>query len=70
MVIYNIYIFKSVLGPPLVVQWLRLCTPNAGGIGLILGRELRSLNATQHASPIRMLKLKKFKFPTPLGNHI
>ena len=29
-----------------------------------------SLNATQHASPSRMLKLKKFKFPTPLGNHI
>ena len=37
MVIYNIYFFKSMLGLPLVVQWLRLYTSNTGGIGLVLG---------------------------------
>ncbi|TEA28986.1 hypothetical protein DBR06_SOUSAS11410026, partial [Sousa chinensis] len=26
----------------LVVQWLRLCTPNAGGLGSISGRGTRS----------------------------
>ena len=26
----------------LVVQWLRLCTPNAGGLGLIPGQRTRS----------------------------
>ncbi|TEA41477.1 hypothetical protein DBR06_SOUSAS27010023, partial [Sousa chinensis] len=26
----------------LVVQWLRLCTPNAGGLGLISGQGTRS----------------------------
>ena len=30
--------FKSMLGLPLVVQWLRLYTSNAGGIGLVLGQ--------------------------------
>ena len=29
-------------GTPLVVQWLRLCTPNAGGSGLIPGQGTRS----------------------------
>ena len=26
----------------LVVQWLRLCAPNAGGMGAIRGQELKS----------------------------
>ena len=30
------------LGTSLVVQWLRLCTPNTGGLGLISGQETRS----------------------------
>ena len=29
-------------GTSLVVQWLRLCAPNAGGLGLILGQGTRS----------------------------
>ena len=29
-------------GTSLVVQWLRLCTPNAGGLGLIAGQGTRS----------------------------
>ena len=30
------------LGTSLVVQWLKLCTPNAGSPGLISGQETRS----------------------------
>ena len=39
-----------------MVQWLRLHTPNAGGLGSIPGQETRS-----HMSPLRvyMLQLKK-----------
>ena len=33
----------------LVVQWLRLCTPNAGGLGLIPGQRTRS-----HISQLRV----------------
>ena len=33
----------STLGTSLVVQWLRLCAPNAGGPGLIPGQGTRSL---------------------------
>ena len=29
-------------GTPLVAQWLRLCAPNAGGLGSIPGQETRS----------------------------
>ena len=29
-------------GTSLVVQWVRLCTPNAGGLGLIPGQGTRS----------------------------
>ena len=38
------FIFKNwiILGISLVVQWLRLCTPNAGSLGLIPGRETHS----------------------------
>ena len=33
---------EVILGISLVVQWLRLCAPNAGGSGLIPGQETRS----------------------------
>ena len=38
------FIFKNwiILGISLVVQWLRLCTPNAGGLGLTPGQETHS----------------------------
>ena len=32
---------RSLLETSLVVQWLRLCTPNAGGPGLIPGQGTR-----------------------------
>ena len=42
----------------LVVQWLRLCTPNAGGLGLIPGQRTRS-----HISQLRVW-MPKLKDPT------
>ena len=30
------------VGTSLVAQWIRLCTPNAGGLGLIPGQATRS----------------------------
>ena len=33
---------NSALGTSLVVQWLRICVPNAGGLGSIPGEENRS----------------------------
>ena len=33
---------RASLGTSLVVQWLRLCTPNAGGLGSIPGQGARS----------------------------
>ncbi|TEA37609.1 hypothetical protein DBR06_SOUSAS5310036, partial [Sousa chinensis] len=48
-------LLKVVLGTSLVVQWLRLHTPNAGGLGSIPGQGTRS-----HTSQlrVRMLQLK------------
>ena len=41
--ILDIFILKiTVVRISLVVQWLRLCSPNAGGPGLILGQGTRS----------------------------
>ena len=34
--------FLESVGTSLVVQWLRLCAPNAGGLGLIPGQRTRS----------------------------
>ena len=46
-------------GTSLVVQWLRLCSPNAGGVGAITSQRLRShtpqLKAL-HAAPKRAAK--------------
>ena len=36
-------------GASLVVQWLRLHTPNAGGMGSIPGQGTRISHAAQHA---------------------
>ena len=33
---------QKYLGTPLVVQWLRLCAPNAGGLGSIPDEGTRS----------------------------
>ena len=63
MVIYNIYIFKSVLGLPLVVQWLRLYTPNAGGIGLILGRGTKVPECHTACLPRENAQTKKIQIP-------
>ena len=39
------------LGTSLVVQWLRLCAPNAGVLGLITGQGTRShMHATTKSS--------------------
>ena len=36
------------LGTSLAAQWLRLCAPNAGGVGSIPGRETEISHAMQH----------------------
>ena len=41
---------RYLLGTSLVVQWLRLCAPNAGGQGLIPGQGTRS-----HVSQLKIL---------------
>ena len=38
---------KSETGTSLVVQWLRLCAPNAGGLGSVPVRELDPVCATK-----------------------
>ena len=35
------------LGTSLTVQWLRLCTSNAGGVGLIPGQETKLSHASR-----------------------
>ena len=58
-------------GASLVVQWLRLCAPNAGGPGLIPGKETRSrmpqlrvhmpqLRSAQVATKTWCNRIKKF----------
>ena len=39
----NFKTFSSPLGTSLVAQWLRLCTPNADGLGSAPGQGARSL---------------------------
>ena len=36
-------LIKETYGTSLGVQWLRLCAPNSGGLGLIPGQGTRSL---------------------------
>ena len=40
----------------LEVQWLRVHTANAGGVGLILGRGTKILHAVQHGQKIKKKK--------------
>ena len=42
----------------MVVQWLRLCTSTAGGVGLIPGQGTKLLHAIRHGQKIN-LKIKK-----------
>ena len=43
---------NTVVGTSLVVQWLRLCAPNAGGVGSIPGKGTKIPHATQHGQKI------------------
>ena len=40
---------KVCLGTSLVVQWLRLCASNAGGVGLIPGWGMKIPHVSQHS---------------------
>ena len=42
--------FKQYLGTSLVVQWIRLCVPNAGGSGLIPAQGTRLPHAATKSS--------------------
>ena len=46
------------LGTLLVVQWLRLCTPNIGGPGLILGEGIRSHIRQLRPGTVKEIKTK------------
>ena len=56
----------SGLQTSLMVQWLRLHAPNAGGIGLIPGQGTK----TPHAIWSGKSKKKKKKKPTRLVSHV
>ena len=45
----------------LVIQWLRLYAPNAGGMGSILGWKNKIMQATQGSQKIKKIKWKKKK---------
>ena len=47
---------KSKMGTSLVVRWLRLCAPNAGGPGLIPAQEIIS-HLPQLRVPVLQLKI-------------
>ena len=56
-----LYMLKTLLktnlpGTSLVVQWVRLCAPNAGGLGLIPGWELQSTYMPQLRARLPQLK--------------
>ena len=61
--------FEKELGMSLVIQWLRLCTPNAGDLGCIPGQGTRScmpqLKSPRAATKTRLSKKKNQK---PKGN--
>ena len=54
---------RLLLGLPLVVQWLRLYTPNAGGIGLILGRGTKVPECHTACLPRENAQTKKIQIP-------
>ena len=45
------------LGLPLVVQWLRLHTSNAGGTGSIPGQGTKIVHAAQHGQKLIKIKM-------------
>ena len=47
------FFFNNRLGTSLVIQWLRLCTSNAGGMSSIPGQEQLS-HAVQHSQEIKI----------------
>ena len=47
------FMSRTHIGTGLVVQWLRFCTPNTGGLGLIPGQGTRS-----HMPQLRVLMLQ------------
>ena len=53
-------------GTSLVVQWLRLHTPNAGGLGSIPGQGTRA-HMPQLSVPMRQLKVLPASIRTQLG---
>ena len=59
------YSLKSVLGwgTSLVVQWLRLFTSTAGGVGLIPGQRNKIPHAMEHGHKIKKKKKKKEIMP-------
>ena len=57
------------MGTSLVVQWLRLCTSNAGGMGLTPGRGTRILHAMLHGQK-KKKKLTKMKARKCLSSFI
>ena len=42
-------------GTSLVVQWLRFCAPNAGGLGLIPGQETKSCMLQRRPSTAKQI---------------
>ena len=49
------------VGTSLVVQWLRLCADNAGGVGLIPGQGIKIPHAMQHNQKVTKLKISNKK---------
>ena len=56
--IQNFAYLKIILGIPLVVQWLRLHTSNAGGKDLIPGRGTNIPHAPQHGRKKKIILTK------------
>ena len=48
-------------GDFLAVQWLRLCAPNAEGMGSIPGWGAKTLHATWHGQKKKKKKVKRYK---------
>ena len=49
-------------GTSLVVQWLRLCAPNAGGLGSIPGQENRSRMLQLGPAAVKLKKKKEIRW--------
>ena len=52
-----------------MVQWLRLCALNVGGLGLIPGQGIRSHVSQPTPSAAKLINLKKF-FKDTDGNNV